>query len=554
MKKRILAILLCFTVVITTCFSTPAFAADGKTEKISGWKKFTNGVGNLWNSAKDSVSNLFNKSDDKQDAESSTDTPAISNSNSENDFLRGYNYVANLMGNMAAEFSSTAYIESIEQEILKLENNINSFGTKYNYPTDSSAGFLAEEWCAGTYNITAKANGADSYAYVPRSNQNGSADVVISTGESASLKYYDTANGSAGNQALAKYGNQQRIIPSDQVNEGLGCLNKMYDKAVQDGYTEVAEAIDTARNNLRDNIKSSDGTESIPLTKEQAEQIAKDAKNGNFKASDYGVTTTSVAKIGLKTVQGGVQSMLIAVPLAVAPDVIDMAMELAKSGEISSEDIRTLGTDAQSAAAFSFITGSCTSLISQLCKAGVFGESLKSPSAPTIALLVTTAGTCIQYVYRYVDGEITLDAMWDGIVASSLANIAGFGTVALLSVLIPAMPKFIFAALGIGISFLAVKYYDAGKQLVISVANSAYEVIVSAYGTCKEALSVAYEKTANFAKNASETIASSAVKGFNYTTDAVVFGLTTTGNFLADEWKYTKDFYISRMPGLFGTD
>jgi hypothetical protein len=319
------------TVLVTTCFCYPVYAADGETEKVSGWKKFTNGVENIWNGAKDAVVGFFLKDDE-------TVIAPVVETKTESEFERGYRYAARLLGNTVAEINASEYIDSIQREINKLEDNINGFGTKYNYSNESSAGFIAEEWCAGTYNINAKANGADSYAVVPRSNQNGSADVVLSTGESASLKYYADANGSVKAQVHPKYGDQTRIIPADQIDDGLDYLNRMYDKAVSVGKTDIAENIDVARNNLNSNIKSSDGTQSTPLTKTEAERIAKDAKTGNFKASDYGVTTSSAAKIGLETVKCGATSMLIAVPLAVAPDIIDMVMDLAKNGEISKDD------------------------------------------------------------------------------------------------------------------------------------------------------------------------------------------------------------------------
>lgn len=98
--------------------------------------------------------------------------------------------------------SSHAFIENVNSAIRNLEDSINADMGKRT-SISAEAGFVAEKWTAGTFNIDALINGSTETAHVVGSTGLGSVDVSTSYGDNASLKYYQDANESAKAQATS---------------------------------------------------------------------------------------------------------------------------------------------------------------------------------------------------------------------------------------------------------------------------------------------------------------------------------------------------------------
>ena len=280
------------------------------------------------------------------------------------DFKKGFDTAAGFFGATVASLGGQIYVENVGLAISKLETDIAN-RVSISGSIASNAGNLAEEWHAGTYNIDAVAKGFKAKASTPKSNALGSADVAVGDDVKASLKYLKDANQSASEQAknyieryheydgpmtmdewLASndiniavddpdlywsiYKDQIRIIPSDQLDDAVKCLEKSIAKeSAKSGANRqyVAQADIETLQNLTDRIKTSDGVESIPLSKEEAEAIAKAAKEGDFTASEFGITKASSIKssyVARQAVKAGATSAIIEAALVLGPEIYEI--------------------------------------------------------------------------------------------------------------------------------------------------------------------------------------------------------------------------------------
>lgn len=115
-------------------------------------------------------------------------------------FEDGWNYSAEFLGSQFATIMSSEYVASLKSAISTLSADMNA-AMQSARGTAQEAGFLAEKWATDTFNINAIASGSSERASTPNRTALGSVDVTTAYGENASLKYYQTASGSAVAQA-----------------------------------------------------------------------------------------------------------------------------------------------------------------------------------------------------------------------------------------------------------------------------------------------------------------------------------------------------------------
>lgn len=176
----------------------------------------------------------------------------------------------------------------------QLKTAIIQRGTQYAKNTLASRrGYVAENFVAETYSLDARIKKIDDSALVPESNKSGSADIVYDHGtKKASLKFYKDANASANAQTNPEYGNQTRIIPKDQVNEGKEGLENLARKNELKGRTDAANHQRKTAEIIDSTIRSDEGVESMPLTKKQADDLS-----NSFKVDKDGNTVVDENKI-----------------------------------------------------------------------------------------------------------------------------------------------------------------------------------------------------------------------------------------------------------------
>ena len=310
-------------------------------------------------------------------------------------FEEGYTYFEKNASAYVASTMSDSYVASVNDEIEKLVNDLNSFE---NFKTSSNVlkGDVAEFWHTGTYNIDSALKGSSNRAFVDRSHDFASTDISTNYGDKYGLKYYSDGQASAKAQAVSVfqrfkeyqshggtdsmddflrsrgydnaesvlndpiYSGQIRIIPRDQLEEATQYLERMIKTEAARRPEQVYRYQETL-NMLKDRLSDDKGAESIPLSKKEAEVLAKLAKQGKINADDLGLTTEELIK------------------------AIDY---LIKNGEINAVQFKKIGFAAVSGGAEGFIRGSVSAALTASCKAGLLGETLKSVD-PTIVGTVT---------------------------------------------------------------------------------------------------------------------------------------------------------------------
>ena len=91
------------------------------------------------------------------------------------------------------------------------------------------------------------------------------------------------------------YAGQIRIIPRDQLEDAVAWLERMI-KTEAARRPEQVHRYEETLALLSDRLKNNNGIESIPLSREEAEQLATLAKRGGITADELGLTTETLMK------------------------------------------------------------------------------------------------------------------------------------------------------------------------------------------------------------------------------------------------------------------
>ena len=181
------------------------------------------------------------------------------------------------MGGMT--YSTVTYTNDVNQAFSDLIANVSRRGIQYaNNIVVSRGGLMAENFVADSYNLDVTIKRSDApRATVPEENGRASADIKYGD-EQASLKFCKDAESSAMNQTNPGYGDQHRIVPSDQLDDAKDVLTGSAQKNRLRGREDAAAQQEKTRDLLDDRIRGKDGTESTPLTKKQDDDLSKTIK------------------------------------------------------------------------------------------------------------------------------------------------------------------------------------------------------------------------------------------------------------------------------------
>lgn len=460
-------------------------------------------------------------------------------------FRDGWDAAIGFVGTAYATAMSSAYIANVEQAISNLKTDINAaYGSARTVA--SEAGFAAEKWIADTFNIDAALHESSYHAEVVGSNELGSIDVSTNYGENASLKYYQSAKGSANAQAAitdqakgiiqryaeycdaekkignnnplslkefmdetgyepssedalleSMYAGQTRIIPVEQMEEAVeylkGRINKL-SGVDGDIAAENVKRYQETLENLKDRLTAPDGTESKPLTRDQAQAIAELSQRGEFNPEDFGINLSQIIepKYVLKQAVGtGIETGVLKTIFTVGPDIVSIIAEGVKSGNIDENALAETGVEGAVAMGEGFVEGSVSRIIVTLCESGALGEALKGVSENVIGSLVFLTIEAMISGYTLAKGEITAEEygclMADRILITALA----LPTTALMLTILPGTKLFMLIGCLAG-GILASTGYSVGKEAVLEfVDGGGFEAIVpegvaSSLSTIKE--------------------------------------------------------------------
>lgn len=436
-------------------------------------------------------------------------------------FKKGWDLAAEYGGAVMGTLKGTGYINDVQSSITALRNDINaSAGVKRGISQQS--GFSAESWHTGTFNIDAAVKGNKSSATRLGSNDLGSVD--IQTGDKDySLKYYDTAEGSAQAQAEnymaaykkycskvtqkgsnpptpeeylreqgkteqvdkmmeSLYKGQKRVIPADQYLDAVDYLKRKAAKnSVNPDKAEVAANYKETLDMLADRLEDPKGTQSKPLTKKEAKAIAELSEKGDFDPADFGITLDKLItpKYILKqSIQAGASSAVLEIALQEGPEIYSIFKEAIESGDLDEEKLKKTGIDSAISGSEGFIEGSVSSAIIIACKAGKFGPSMTDVSPNVVAAATVLIVDSARYGYKLANNEISPDQYGDIMTKEVFVAIVSYGAGVGFQTFLPFIPFSYMVGSMVG-SMLASVGYDEGKKVVLAIKDgNGYAVFV----------------------------------------------------------------------------
>ena len=427
------------------------------------------------------------------------------------DFEDGFRFFQHNAGDAFAAFHGAdygtgraTYVDSVDQEISALEESINAFFGDHT-PAKQLKGDIAEFWHAGTFNVNAATNESANRAIVDRSNEFGSVDVFSNFGKDFGLKYYANAEESAKHQAISVfqrfkmyqskggkdnlekyltdrhyttedvlndpvYHGQVRVIPKDQLEEATTWLKRMIATESARRPDQVKRYQDTL-NLLSDRLADNNGSESVPLSREDAEKLAVLAKEGKFKAEDFDISAPELLSMELlmkESLKAGVSAAVISLVLKVGPEVFKSIDYLIKNGEIDEDQLKRIGFAAISGSSEGFIRGSVAAAITACCKSGLWGEAFKELNPGIVGTIVAVTMNTIKNAYLVAIGkkfrtELSNELIQDLFVSS--AALAGGYTGQVILHQLPVVGYLIGSFVG---SVTGSFVYNTGYKAVIS--------------------------------------------------------------------------------------
>ena len=365
--------------------------------------------------------------------------------NIEKSFFEGYNFFEKNIGTQLGANATNVYVNNVYTEILKFMKNLNDF-KGFQTGINQLKGNIAEFWHSGTYNINAVARGSTNRTFVLQSNEFGSVDIGSNFGNDYGLKYYKTGVDSANQQAKsifekfkeyqahggkddlnkflsdrgfsdedinsAIYSGQYRIIPKEQLEEAIKFLEQ---KIAKESITrpELVEKYSETLKMLKIKIKDSEGTESIPLSTDDAKKITGLSKEGLITEEELkklGVSTEDIIKfeyILKESFKAGLTAVKISLILKLAPEIYKAIKYLIDNGKIDINQFKKIGIDCLQAGSEAFLRGSIAATITGACKAGLWGESLKTINPTIIGILTVFTLDIIKNSFKVAQGKMS---------------------------------------------------------------------------------------------------------------------------------------------------
>jgi hypothetical protein len=351
-----------------------------------------------------------------------------------------------------------------------LERAINAL-SKDGKGIDALKGIVAEHWHSGTHNIDAAVRGVSARTEVLESHVVGSVDVQGNWKDSDyGLKFYKDGDSAAKAQAeiyRAKYeafcksqtvkdnqtlsyeeyfqqeyekylaecakknrtpqsidevfpgykdGNnplymgQHRLIAKDQLEEARAWLNRKILEESNGGRPEQVKRYQETLDKLTDRVKSNEGSESIPISKEEAEELARLAKEEGFDPTEWGLTTEELIQwehIMQQANQAGLSAALISVVLEVAPVLLKILIKLIDDGEVDAKDFKRVGFAALKGSTLGYVRGSVAAAITIACKSGKLGDVLKGADPTIIGAVVALTMNTVQNATLMAFGRVS---------------------------------------------------------------------------------------------------------------------------------------------------
>lgn len=371
-------------------------------------------------------------------------------------FEEGYSFLAKNAGALYSANVGREYVSDVNAEVSKLVNDLNAF-KGYETKVGALKGDIAEFWHSDSFNISAVLKGSDSRTFVDRSHDFASADITSNFGDKYGLKYYQNGAESAKAQSVSFfqrfkeykgpddfeeflkkrgytdvedilhkpiYQGQKRLIPSDQLEETIKWLEQKIAKEETIRPEQVQRYKDTLEM-LCDRIDDGKGVQSKTLTKEEAEHLARLAKEGKIDAKELNMTAQELITyeyILEQSFQAGLTSATISLVLKLAPELLKTIEYLIENGAIDSDRFKELGLAALDGSAQGFFCGSVSAALTIACKAGHLGTSMTSVSPSVIGAVTAIVYNTIFNSMKVVAGKMTRQELTNELIRQMIVS------------------------------------------------------------------------------------------------------------------------------------
>lgn len=369
-----------------------------------------------------------------------------------------------------------AWTSEINAAFIRLKGGVIHRGIQYaNNTVASRGGFMSENFVAGSYDLDAVLkNIRTPPATVPGETGRASADVVYNGGK-ASLKFYVNAESSGKAQLNLEYGDQDRVIPADQLDEAKKVVNQIAHRNELKGRMDVAQQQRDVATKLTDRIRDENGVESTPLTKQQdldmAEAIQKDT-NGNITVDeakiDQVMEDTGISvRVRTTKLRNELTGLGMAVAIGLGMGVtLSLVSGLARVGLDSEQigdvvfDSLMVGTESGTIAVASYAVGRSTAYLMESAGLNLISSAGHMVNFATIGILSTSIVCVYQFTKSKLNGASTDEAL-------SLTGRTAMSSTAMLAVSLAAQgiwggPAGIIVSTSAGLAFLIV---DTGKTV-----------------------------------------------------------------------------------------
>lgn len=255
----------------------------------------------------------------------------------------------NSVADIPASYFAAQDIDAFKRNSASAESAFDSFVNNSNQIINNNnggAGYYAETHHAASFNVNQANANTDDYAELLNSRDFGSIDIQTHSGMSFNPKYYATADQSysAGAELIidqeaivAKYANQQIIVPSDQFDSVLNIHQQQLNDALLSGQTDKYEALSSIK--FSDRVISDSGISSTPLSYQEAQEATYDFQQGIMPDYAY---QTSVIDSSSAIIGSGALAVGMVTAAELAPAMLAVFNRLKNNELILSESANTL--------------------------------------------------------------------------------------------------------------------------------------------------------------------------------------------------------------------
>lgn len=369
------------------------------------------------------------------------------------------------------------FLNEVEQAYEKASGNIvqrvQGLGAM---PIDKAQGFFAEVWHSETFNADTVLNRMNKVAAeIPKSNGPFSQDMLLKDHgkliEEYGSKYYKNAKASVDAQKF--YGDQTRLIPTDQMEEARKYIDHQILKDIstgKDNRIANAQELENIRDKSTDRIKYGKA-ESQPLERNESEVKTKEVRRTGEIDIQPQIDATKIIEESLRS---GAVAAGITISMFIAPRIYNTIVHWCRNGDWPPSAVQSIFSGIGSKTIEAGLRGGVATSITMSAKAGLLGGAARGLDPILIGTLTFIAFECAKDFSKLRKGELTGELFADSMMRKSVSATAGvYGAV--------------FGQMAIPIPVVGAM---AGAMLGSIIANHGYQFL--------DTVSEAYFRTAEF--------------------------------------------------------